>query len=222
MERGLVSKVIATWVALTMAAAALFSGCSAASVPTRKQGSAEIRLFLELPEKYKTPDGAALDGEGNIILSIPNFNNDALLEAGTIQKPSPPEMAIIDRDNNISTWYRFKPEDMHPDTGRIGPMDAAFGPDGNLYLADMQVFWDGDHKSRLLRINVVDGTPVGMDVVAEGFIVCSLKLRTVAGTRRGSSGSRSFGSTRIQFGPSRGNTASGGDRGDCTWPSSAS
>ena len=85
------------------------------------------RLFIELPTAYNTPDGAALDN----ILSIPNFNNDALLKAGKIDEPSPAVMAKIDKNNIISTWYTFKKEDTHPFTGRIGPMDAAFGPDGN-------------------------------------------------------------------------------------------
>ncbi len=138
-----------------------------------KQVPHQIKLLMELPTDFNTPDGAALDKEGNVILSIPNFNNDALLKEGKISKPSPPVMAMIDKNDKISTWYKFKEEDMHPETGRIGPMDAAFGPDGNLYVADMQIFWNGEHKSRLLKINVEDGKPVDMDVVVEGFIVAN-------------------------------------------------
>jgi len=139
--------------------------------PDKKPCSAQ--LFLTLPTEYNTPDGAALDSDGNIVLSIPNFNNDALLKDGKISKPSPPVMAIINQNNEISTWYTFRKEDMHPETGRIGPMDVAFGPDGNLYVADMQIFWSGEHKSRLLRINMKNGQPVDMDVVVEGFIVAN-------------------------------------------------
>jgi len=131
------------------------------------------QLLLILPTAYNTPDGATLDSNGNIILSIPNFNNDHLIKAGKIKEASPAVMAKIDKNNKISTWYTFKQEDMHPETGKIGPMDAAFGPDGNLYIADMQIFWSGEHKSRLLRINMKDGQPVNMDVVVEGFIVAN-------------------------------------------------
>lgn len=131
------------------------------------------QLFITLPSEYNTPDGAALDLDGNIILSIPNFNNDHLIKAGKIETPSPPVMAIIDKNNKIATWYQFKKEDMQSETGKIGPMDAAFGPDGNLYIADMQIFWSGEHKSRLLRINMKNGHPVDMDVVVEGFIVAN-------------------------------------------------
>lgn len=131
------------------------------------------KLLLRLPSDHNTPDGATLDARGNIILSIPNFNNDALLKEKKIEKASPPRMVMIDKDNNLGTWYEFKAEDMQVDTGRIGPMDCAFGPDGNLYVADMQVFWDGSHKSRLLRINVKNSEAVDMDVVVEGFIVAN-------------------------------------------------
>ncbi|MCP4401137.1 MAG: hypothetical protein GY801_28045 [bacterium] len=134
-------------------------------------GAEAAKLLLTLPEDMNTPDGAALDAEGNIILSVPNFNNGTLLEAGLIQEPAPPKMVKIDKNNELTTWYEFRQEDMHADTGLIGPMDCAFGPDGNLYVADMQIFWDGNHKSRLLRINVENGEPVSMDVVVEGFIV---------------------------------------------------
>ncbi len=146
-----------------------FTGCTMKA----NQDAHRIKILMELPTEYNTPDGAALDSEGNVILSIPNFNNDALLKDGKISKPSPPVMAIINQNNEISTWYKFKKGDMHPKTGRIGPMDAAFGPDGNLYVADMQIFWDGDHKSRLLRINVENGNPIDVDVVVEGFIVAN-------------------------------------------------
>ncbi|MDM8553969.1 hypothetical protein QUF75_04490 [Desulfococcaceae bacterium HSG7] len=133
----------------------------------------KAKLLITLPTEYNTPDGAALDNNGNIILSIPNFSNDHLIKAGKLKEPSPPVMARIDAKNKITTWYKFKAEDMHPETGKIGPMDAAFGPDGNLYIADMQIFWNGEHKSRLLRINMKDGQPVDMDVVVEGFIVAN-------------------------------------------------
>ncbi len=147
------------------------AGATGSNCESEKPQSAQLLLIL--PTAYNTPDGATLDPNGNIILSIPNFNNDHLIKAGKIKEASPAVMAKIDKNNKISTWYTFKQEDMHPETGKIGPMDAAFGPDGNLYIADMQIFWSGEHKSRLLRINMKDGQPVNMDVVVEGFIVAN-------------------------------------------------
>ncbi len=126
-------------------------------------------LFINLPDSYNTPDGLAMAPDGSLILSVPNFNNDHLLEKGMINEPSPPFMARIDKDNNIERWYEFKEEDYHRETGKMGPMDGAYGPDGNLYVADMQIFFNDDHKSRLIRINVEDGEAKSMDVVVVGF-----------------------------------------------------
>jgi sugar lactone lactonase YvrE len=148
-----------------------FGIISCASIIKVATGRRSPQLLIRLPEDVNTPDGATLDAKGNIILSVPNFNNGALLKDKVIKEPAPQKMVKIDKNNKLTTWYVFRQEDMHPDTGQIGPMDCAFGPDGNLYVADMQVFWDGNHKSRLLRINVKNGEPVSMDVVVEGFIV---------------------------------------------------
>jgi len=132
-----------------------------------------LKMLIRLPSGINTPDGAALAPDGNIILSIPNFNNAVLLKQKVIDEPAPEKMVIIDKNNNLKTWYVFSDEDKHADTGKIGPMDSAFGPDGNLYVADMQIFWGGNHKSRLLRINVSNGKATSMDVVVEGFIVAN-------------------------------------------------
>ncbi|VFR32668.1 conserved hypothetical protein, with a conserved domain [plant metagenome] len=132
------------------------------------------RLLLDLGPTINTPDGLGISADGSLlILSVPNFNNDHLIERKVITSPAAPFMARISADNQVSRWYDFTAADMHPDTGRIGPMDNAFGPDGNLYVADMQVFFTKEHKSRILRINVRDGQATGVDVVAEGFIAAN-------------------------------------------------
>ena len=160
------TKLTAT--ALVMAA----SGSSASAAPARAAKAAKPELIVTLPDHANTPDGCALSPAGEIILSVPNFNNGTLVKQGVIKKPSPAFMGVIDKNNKFSTWYKFKPEDLHPETKNIGPMDCAFGPDGNLYIADNQLFFDKAHKSRVLRINMKNGKPVGCDVVVEGFI-CS-------------------------------------------------
>lgn len=160
---------------LILLAAAMFAGCigeETTSVVTVKTNCCPKtpKLIVTLPEEYNTPDGCTLDKNGNIILSIPNFNNSTLIKQGIIKEESPALMVSIDRDNKLSKWYEFKPGDLHPATGKAGPMDCAFGPDGNLYIADNQLFFDNAHKSRLLRINVKDGKPVNCEVAVEGFI----------------------------------------------------
>jgi hypothetical protein len=162
---------IAKFASIT-AAIFLLVGC--ASTPKiERELRTTPRLLIRLPSSCNTPDGATLDAEDNIILSIPNFNNDALIKDKVIETSFPPKIVKIDKNNELTTWYEFQKEDMHPDTGKIGPVDCAFGPDGNLYVTDMQIFWDNHQQSRLLRINVIDGRPVGMDVVVEGFMIAN-------------------------------------------------
>ncbi len=131
------------------------------------------RLLVALPDECHTPDGCTLDSAGGIILSIPNFNNEALVKAGVLDKPAPPRMVRIDSKGKLTTWYRFQAGDRHPKTGAIGPMDCAFGPDGNLYLADNQPSEPGGFNSRLLRINVKKGKAVSCEPVVLGFGVAN-------------------------------------------------
>jgi quinol monooxygenase YgiN/sugar lactone lactonase YvrE len=127
-------------------------------------------LLLSLPQHYNTPDGATLEKNGNLYLSINNFNDGYLLENKIIDRPNPACILELNPKNEFKEFYRFKKEDLHPKTGFIGPMDLAFGPDGNLYVADMQIGFDPMHQSRLVRINIKNNRAVSMDVLVEGFI----------------------------------------------------
>ncbi|MBW1250640.1 SMP-30/gluconolactonase/LRE family protein [Pseudomonas tolaasii] len=158
---------------LAVAAALLSEVSLAADAPAHSTQPQASRLLVDLGPQINTPDGLGIAPDGTLILSAPNFNNDHLLKQGLITRPAPPFMAAIDHQNKVSHWYDFKASDLHPDTGHVGPMDNAFGPDGNLYVADMQVFFSKDHKSRILRINVKDGKATGVDVVAEGLIAAN-------------------------------------------------
>ncbi len=141
------------------------------SIACNEQKGNKPRLFVTLAEKYNTPDGCTLSEDGDIILSVPNFNNAALIEQGVIDAPSPPCMLKISKNNEVEEWYQFRPGDYHPITGQLGPMGCDFGPDGNLYVADNQLNFNPNHISRLLRINIENGKAIGCDVVAEGFVV---------------------------------------------------
>lgn len=161
--------VLATNVLAVLAAWPLASALAAVPGETT-QGS---RRLVDLGPTINTPDGLGLAPDGTLILSVPNFNNDHLMQRGRLAQAQPPFMAAIDARNGVRPWYVFQPGDLHPDTGRIGPMDNAFGPDGNLYVADMQVFASRAHKSRILRINVRQGVASSVDVVAEGMIAAN-------------------------------------------------
>ncbi|MGW8325713.1 MAG: hypothetical protein ACWGNI_08385, partial [Desulfobacterales bacterium] len=88
----------------------LLVGC--ASTPKKdREIRATPRTLIRLPLSCNTPDGATLDAEGNIILSIPNFNNEALIQNKVIETPFPPKIVKIDKENELTTWYEFQKED---------------------------------------------------------------------------------------------------------------
>ena len=115
-------------------------------------------IAIELPEQYNSPDGMALDGDGNILLCVPNFANDTF----------PAKLLKIDANDKLSEVLTLP---LHPDTQKAGPMGVDVGNDGNIYIADNQAFSDESHKSRLLRVVMKDGKAVTCEAVAVGFVM---------------------------------------------------
>jgi sugar lactone lactonase YvrE len=118
------------------------------------------QLFALLPEQDAvTPDGMAIDRDGNLILACPNFADPA--KPGCLLK--------IDADRNVRKWVDVP---VHPETGRACPMGIAFGPDGDLYVCDNQG-WSGEpalqFKGRILRLRIEGNEVVRAAVVAEGM-----------------------------------------------------
>jgi len=117
------------------------------------------RLFTILPDYVATPDGMAIDREGNLILACPNYADQTL--PGCILK--------IDRDKNITKWFDVP---VHEDTGLSSPMGIAFGPDGDLYICDNQG-WPGRpeliRKGRILRVRPEGNKIVKTTVVAKNM-----------------------------------------------------
>ena len=123
-------------------------------------------LLVEFPTHLNSPASMALDSAGNLYVTSPNFHSEALIKAGAMSEVAPPAIARIDAENRIETWYTFGPEDMDPKSGLIGPFGVTFGPDGNMYFADMQLWFGG--TSRIVRINVENGQATGLETVVEG------------------------------------------------------
>jgi len=115
------------------------------------------RIAIDLPEEYNTPDGMALDATGDIILSCPNFNNDS----------HPARILRIDRNDRISEVITLP---AHRETGKVGPLGVAVGPDGHLYVADNQSGFTEKPSSRLLRVVMKGKTAVRCEVLVEGFV----------------------------------------------------
>ncbi len=141
------------WLVVVLVASCL-AACGGSAPAAEKY---RPKLFLSLPQYLNVPDGMALDKQGNIILACPNYYVDQRYPAVLVK---------ITPANQWSIWLQMP---IHPDTNRSGPMGLEFGPDGNLYVADLQYFWSKDYKSRLIRVNVKDGRPVSTDVVVDGF-----------------------------------------------------
>ena len=73
-----------------------------------------LRIGLELPD-------------GGVVVSVPNVNNEKY----------PAVLLLITPDNKIEEFYKCPP---HPETGKAFPFGVCVGPQGDLYLADLQ-YW---------------------------------------------------------------------------------
>jgi DNA-binding beta-propeller fold protein YncE len=114
------------------------------------------RLLTTLPEICPTPDGMALDAQGNIILACPNYADQS----------HPAVLMKVDRENRVRLFCQMP---IHPDTGVACPMGLAFGPDGDLFISDNQGWVKPNNKGRILRMELAGGQPTGSVVVAYGM-----------------------------------------------------
>ena len=103
------------------------------------------KLFTLLPEDCCcTPDGMAIDREGNLILSCPIFADMSM----------PSCVLKIDKDRNIRKWFDVP---LNPHTKNARSMGIEFGPDGDLYMVD-NPGWTEDpglvFTGRILRLRL--------------------------------------------------------------------
>jgi len=153
-------------VALMLIGMIAVAGCEkpepGAGKPTAKHIAGDLKhkpkVFLSLPDTCNTPDGMTLDDKtGVMYLACPNFNEN-------ISFPG-----IIVKINPDNTWEKFCDLPPHPDTNRVGTMGCDLGPDGNLYVADNQYFYNPKRKSRLIRVKIKDGKFDACEIAADGF-----------------------------------------------------
>lgn len=136
------------------------------AAPAWSEGKYKVELLADLPVTLNSPASLGMDKDGNVYFTSPNFHNKAMIEAGALDAPALPAIAKVDADNNVSVWYTFTKDDMEPTSGLIGPFGITFGPDGNAYFADMQLWFGG--TSRIMRINVENGKAVNVEPVVLG------------------------------------------------------
>lgn len=155
--------------AACVAAMGLAAGCGDGSAGAGGQGLLKPRLLLELPDYCPTPDGMAIDAQGNIVVACPNYGSYA--EGATV--PSRPAVFIkIDKANQVHRWFECP---VLAETGRACPMGIAFGPDGDLYVCDNQNWPTGNGKDgeinqgRILRLRLKGDTVEKTTIVASGI-----------------------------------------------------
>lgn len=129
------------------------AGADATSQPLK-----ESKLLLKLPlDLCNTPDAMTLLADGNVIVSVPNFNDLS----------QPPLLMKVTPENKAEKFFDLPP---HPDTGaNFGPLGVCVAPSGDLFVADYQM--KGERKSRVVRIVIKDGKPVDAVPVVNGFSV---------------------------------------------------
>ncbi|BBI32845.1 SMP-30/gluconolactonase/LRE family protein [Cohnella abietis] len=116
------------------------------------------QLFAKLPEDIAvTPDAFAIDSQGRLILSCPNYAD-----------PTKQGCLLRFKEDRVPVKWADVP--LHPETGKAHPMGIAFGPDGDLYVCDNQG-WSGApelmFKGRILRLRInEEGEVVRTTVVA--------------------------------------------------------
>jgi sugar lactone lactonase YvrE len=116
-------------------------------------------LLVALPDYANTPDGMTIDDKtGDIYVCCPNLKNQDF----------PAVLMKIDKDNKVTKFYDFPKNVLNLPSGKVGSMGLDMGPDGNLYIADNQYFWDKNYASRLLRVNIENGKPTTTDILVEG------------------------------------------------------
>lgn len=133
----------------------------AAGDPSRPRKQAE--LLVTLPDDCNTPDGMCLYPDGNIILAIPNVNDQS--QPGLLMRITP--------DNKAELFYR---PPLHPKTGKTFPFGICVGPNGDLYYADLQWFANPEepnYLSRVMRIPMKDGKPGEAVVFCSGLVVAN-------------------------------------------------
>jgi len=138
-------------------------GCEVeTTVPGKPEQPAVAKKMVELPDGNNTPDGMVVDADGNILLSVLNFNDPT----------EPAKIMKIDKDDNITELVAL-PD--HPVTEKhAAPLGIDIGSDGNLYIADNQSFYTPDaFNSRILRVVMKDGKAGKVEVVATGFYMAN-------------------------------------------------
>ena len=136
-----------------------FSLLAAERSPSCTCGPRTPQLLVKLPtDLCDTPDGMCLLPNGDIILSVPNVQDQT----------KPCCLLKVARDNKVSLFCTLPP---HPETGKTLSLGVCRAPSGDIYVADNQQFLNVLHKSRILRVKVKNGTPVATVIAVSDMVI---------------------------------------------------
>ena len=120
-------------------------------------------LFKTFGDIVNTPEGLALDKDGNLFLSAINGVDPSY--SGHIWKATPTTNCQLPTTNY--TWSVFAVTRTDTKSGKSFPQGIVFGDDGNLYYAENQYFADRNYASTVRRIVIKDGEPQRCETVVE-------------------------------------------------------
>ena len=131
-------------------------GAIAVAAPWTK-GPAENRptLFKTFGDIVNTPEGLALDKDGNLFLSAINGVDSSY--SGHIWK----------RCVQTGKWSVFAVTRTNTKSGKSFPQGICFGDDGHLYYAENQYFANRNYASTVRRIVIENGAPQRCETVVE-------------------------------------------------------
>ena len=135
------------------------AGCAGSGTGADAPAPQAVRLFAVMPAFCPTPDGMAVDPQGNLVVACPNYADQT----------QPACLAKIGKDRKVSKWVDVP---VHPGTKLACPMGIDFGPDGDLYVCDNQGWKgspEGQFKGRILRLCIRGNAVARTTVVAEGM-----------------------------------------------------
>ena len=146
MRRHFVAAAAPCWFHLLVAMGSCMGCLGFGGVSTAQDDARPLKqpkLLARLPEICPTPDGLAIDADGNVIVACPNFGD----------KTHPAVLMKIDPENRVRL---FATVPVHPETGTASPMGLDFGPDGDLFIVDNQGWAKPNDHGRILRMEIRD------------------------------------------------------------------